>query len=139
MDDFALQIACYQLARHYFRTDCSDYGYECPASSDERREWPAPMNNWIDKLKLLHPMHRRCPENSLDRDAQGRVQNVVLVDSSSGLLDASAIAAARRFRYRPEVDENDEVFFLRVCDRISRNACQTPNACEITANIIGVF
>jgi TonB family protein len=138
MDDLALRTACYRLADHYFRTNCSDYGYECPHPGDELWEWPASMNNWIDKLKAQYPILRRCPEKSIyrddrlpwrrvspvpsadvlaqkitgwvelkvDIDAQGNVENVKLVDSSSSLLESSAIDAARRFKYVPKVDEN---------------------------------
>ncbi len=138
MDDVALRIACYKLANHYFRTNCSDYGYECPHPGDELQEWPASMNNWIDKLKSQYPILRRCPEKSiyrddklpvfrvspvpspdvlaqkitgwveleLDIDAEGRVEKVTLVDSTSNLLEESAIEAARRFKYRPKLDEN---------------------------------
>ena len=138
MDELALRIACYGLADHYFRTNCSDYGYECPHPGDELWVWPASMNNWIDKLKTQYPILRRCPEKSIYRDdrlpwlrgppvpsadvlaqkitgwvelkvdisAQGNVENVMLVDSSSNLLEASAVDAARRFKYAPKVDEN---------------------------------
>jgi len=138
MDDRALRSACYRLANHYFRTNCSDYGYECPDPGTELMEWPASMNNWIDKLKSQYPILRQCPEKSIyrddklptvrvlpipspevlaqkitgwveleaDIDAEGNVENVVLVDSTSNLLEVSAVDAARRFKYRPKLDEN---------------------------------
>jgi TonB family protein len=138
MDDDALGIACYRLADHYFRTNCSDYGYECPHPGTDLMEWPASMNNWIDKLKSQYPILRQCPEKSIYRDdrlpflrvlpvpspgvlaqkitgwvelevdinAEGKVEKVHLVDSSSNLLEASAIDAARRFKYLPKLDEN---------------------------------
>jgi TonB family protein len=138
MDDLALGIACYRLANHYFRTNCSDYGYECPHPGTDLMEWPASMNNWIDKLKSQYPILRQCPEKSIyrddklptvrvlpvpspevlaqkitgwvelevDIDAEGNVGKVILVNSSSNLLEASAVDAARRFKYRPKLDEN---------------------------------
>ncbi len=138
MDDVALGIACYGLANHYFRTNCSDYGYECPHPGTDLMEWPASMNRWIEKLKSQYPTLRQCPERSIyrddklpivgvlpvaspevlaqtltgwvelkvDIDAAGKVENVILVDSSSNLLEAPAIDAARRFKYRPKLDEN---------------------------------
>jgi TonB family protein len=138
MDDTALRIACYSLANHYFRTNCSDYGYECPHPGTDLIEWPASMNNWIDKLKAQYPILRQCPERSIyrdnklpvlrvspvpspevlaqrimgwvelevDLDSKGNVEKVVLVDSTSKLLEASAIEAARRFKYLPKLDEN---------------------------------
>jgi TonB family protein len=144
MDDVALGSACYRLADHYFRTNCPDYGYECPPAHNELREWPASMNDWIDKLKSQYPVLRQCPEKSIyrddklpvlrvwpipspdvlarkitgwvelevDIDAEGRVKKVTLINSSSNLLDASAIEAARRFRYQPTLDET----YLRVAE-----------------------
>ena len=138
MGDLALGIACYRLANHYFRTNCSDYGYECPHPGTDLMEWPASMNNWIDKLKSQYPILRLCPEKSIyrddklptvrvlpvpspevlaqkitgwvelevDIDAEGNVEKVILVNSSSNLLEASAVDAARRFKYRPKLDEN---------------------------------
>ena len=138
MDDVARGIACYSLANHYFRTNCSDYGYECPHPGTDLVEWPASMNNWIDKLKLQYPILRQCPEKSIyrddklptvrvlpipspevlaqeitgwveleeDIDAEGNVEKVILVDSTSNLLEASAVDAAGRFKYRPRLDEN---------------------------------
>ena len=138
MDDVARRIACYSLANHYFRTNCSDYGYECPHPGTDLMEWPASMNNWIDKLKSQYPILRQCPEKSIyrddkpptvrvlpipspevlaqkitgwvelevDIDAEGKVGKVILVDSTSNLLEASAVDAARRFKYRPKLDEN---------------------------------
>jgi TonB family protein len=138
MDDHALRSACYLLANHYFRTNCSDYGYECPHPGRELQEWPASMNTWIDKLKSQYPILRQCPEKSIyrddklpivrvspvpspevlaqkltgwvelkvDIDAEGKVEKVILVNSTSKLLEASSIEAARRFKYRPKVDEN---------------------------------
>lgn len=138
MDDRALGLACWRLANHYFRTNCSDYGYECPHPGTDLMEWPASMNNWIDKLKSQYPILRRCPEKSIyrddkpptvrvlpipspevlaqkitgwvelevDIDAEGNVGKVILVDSTSNLLEASAVDAARRFKYRPKLDEN---------------------------------
>lgn len=138
MDDRALGLACYRLANHYFRTNCSDYGYECPHPGTDLMEWPASMNNWIDKLKSQYPILCQCPEKSIyrddklptvrvlpipspevlaqkitgwvelevDIDAEGNVEKVILVDSTSNLLEASAVDAARRFKYRPKLDEN---------------------------------
>ena len=138
MDDDALGIACYRLANHYFRTNCSDYGYECPHPGTDLMEWPASMNSWIDKLKSQYPILSQCPEKSIvrddrlpfiavspipsaevldqkltgwvelevDIDAEGKVEKVVLVDSTSSLLEVSAIDAARRFEYLPKLDEN---------------------------------
>ena len=140
MDDRALGLACFRLANHYFKTNCSDYGYECPPPGRELQEWPASINNWIDKLKSQYPILRQCPEKSIyrddklpvlrvlpvpspdvlaqkitgwvelevDIDAEGNVEKVMLVDSSSNLLESSAIDAARRFKYLPKVDENYE-------------------------------
>ena len=140
MDDRALRSACYRLANHYFTTNCSDYGYECPDLGSDIWKWPASMSDWIDKLKSQYPILRQCPEKSIyrddklpvvrvlpvpspgvlaqkitgwvelevDIDAEGNVEKVMLVDSSSILLEASAIDAARRFKYRPKVDENYE-------------------------------
>jgi TonB family protein len=139
MDDVALGIACYRLANHYFRTNCSDYGYACPHPGTDLTEWPASMNNWIDKLKSQYEILRQCPEKSIyrddklpivrvlpvpspavlarkltgwvelevDIDAQGKVKKVHLVNSTSELLEASAIDAARGFKYLPKLDEND--------------------------------
>jgi TonB family protein len=45
-------------------------------------------------------------ELTVDIDAEGKVEEVILVDSSSNLLESSAIDAAWRFRYRPKRDEN---------------------------------
>ena len=138
MDGHALEIACYRLADYYFRTNCSDYGYECPRSGAERMGWPSSMNNWIDKLKSQYPILRQCPEKSIyrddklptvrvlpipspevlarkitgwvelsvDIDAEGNVEKVILVDSTSNLLEASAVDAARHFKYQPKLDEN---------------------------------
>ena len=138
MDDVARRAACFSLANHYFRTNCSDYGYECPHPGTDLMEWPASMNNWIDKLKSQYPILRQCPEKSIyrddklptvavlpipspevlaqkitgwvelevDIDAEGNVEKVILVDSTSNLLEASAVDAARRFKYRPKLDEN---------------------------------
>jgi len=138
MDDVARAIACGRLANHYFRTNCSDYGYECPHPGANPMEWPASMNNWIDKLKSQYPILRQCPEKTIyrddklpivrvspipspevlaqkitgwvelevDIDAEGNVEKVILVDASSNLLEASAVDAARRFKYRPKLDEN---------------------------------
>jgi hypothetical protein len=139
MDDVARRIACYRLANHYFRTNCSDYGYECPHPGADLMEWPASMNNWIDKLKSQYPILRQCPEKSIYRDdrlpivrvlpvpspevlarkitgwvelevdigAEGNVEKVILVDSSSNLLETSAVDAARYFKYRTRRDENN--------------------------------
>jgi TonB family protein len=138
MDERALGLACYLLANHYFRTNCSDYGYECPHPGTDLMEWPTSMNNWVDKLKSQYPILRQCPEKSIyrddklptvrvlpvpspevlaqkitgwvelevDIDAEGNVEKVILVNSSSNLLEASAVDAARRFKYRPKLDEN---------------------------------
>ncbi len=138
MDDVALGIACYSLADHYFRTNCSDYGYECPHPGSDLMEWPASMNTWIDKLKSQYPILRQCPEKSIyrddklpivrvspvpspevlaqeitgwvelkvDIDAEGKVEKVILVNSTSKLLEVSAVDAARRFKYLPKLDEN---------------------------------
>ena len=138
MDDVALGIACYRLANHYFRTNCSDYGYECPHPGTDLMEWPASMNNWIDKLKSQYPVLRQCPEKSIysddklpvlrvspvpspevlaqritgwvelevDVNAEGNVEKVIVVNSTSKLLEASAVEAARRFKYRPKLDDN---------------------------------
>jgi TonB family protein len=144
MDDAALGLACIRLASHYFRANCPDYGYECPPAHNELREWPASMNNWIDKLKSQYPVLRQCPEKSIyrddklpflrvlpvpspdvlaqkitgwvelevDIDVRGRVKKVTLINSSSNLLEASAIEAARQFRYQPTLDET----YLRVAE-----------------------
>ncbi len=138
MDHVALGIACYRLANHYFRTNCSDYGYECPHPGTDLLEWPASMSNWIVKLKSQYEILRQCPEKSIyrddklpiisvlpipskevlaqrvtgwvelevDIDAEGNVEKVFVVNSTSNLLDASAVDAARRFKYLPKLDEN---------------------------------
>jgi TonB family protein len=138
MDDRALGLACYRLANHYFTTNCSDYGYECPHPGDNPREWPASMNDWLDKLKSQYPILRQCAEKSIyrddnlptvrvlpipspevlarkltgwaelkvDIDAEGNVEKAIVVDSTSNLLEAAAVDAARHFKYQPRLDEN---------------------------------
>lgn len=140
MDESALRSACYSLARHYFRTKCSDYGYKCPPRHNELLQWPASMNEWISELKANYPILRQCPEKSLysderlpvvrvlpiptqeslaqgitgwvqlelDIDAQGTVENVSVIDSSSHLLEQAAINAARGFIYKPSRNEDYE-------------------------------
>lgn len=85
MDGPALQTACYKLANHYFRTNCSDYGYECPDTGDHGWESPPSMNNWIDKLKSQYPILRQCPEKSMHRDHKLPVLRVWPVPSSDVL------------------------------------------------------
>ncbi len=68
MDETAQQRACIALATRYFRTNCPDYGYECPPAHNELQKWPALINDWVDQLKENHPILQNCPDRFIDRD-----------------------------------------------------------------------
>lgn len=68
MDDLALRRACASLARRIFRTNCSDYGYECPDSGSDLFKWPAQINDWIPTLKANVSALRSCPEVYIRED-----------------------------------------------------------------------
>lgn len=81
MDYHARGLACYNLASYYFRTNCSDYEYECPPRHNKLRQWPASLNDWIDKLKSQYPILLQCPEKSIYRDNKLPVVRVWSVPS----------------------------------------------------------
>ena len=62
MDDLTLHGACSWLASRTFRTNCSDYGYECPSAGALIMEWPAQINDWIPELKANVPALASCPD-----------------------------------------------------------------------------
>lgn len=68
MDDLALHGACNALAWKTFRTECSDYGYECPHPGDDIMEWPADINEWVSELKVNVPALKTCPDAYIAKD-----------------------------------------------------------------------
>lgn len=68
MDDLPLRSACMNLASRTFRTNCADYGYECPHPGDDLMEWPAEINEWIPALKQNVPPLRSCPDSFISTD-----------------------------------------------------------------------
>ena len=68
MDDLPLRSACANLASRTFRTNCSDYGYECPHPGSDFMEWPAQMNDWIPELKANVPALESCPDAYIRTD-----------------------------------------------------------------------
>lgn len=138
MDDVIFHRACSWLASRTFRTDCSDYGYECPSAGALIMEWPAQINDWIPELKTNVPALESCPDAyirrdpklpimravpaipreiidgkitgwvvlALDVDEFGKVANAKVTSSTSSQLEAPAMEAARKFRYREELVGN---------------------------------
>ena len=45
-----------------FRTNCSDYGYECPHPGADLKEWPAEINDWIPELRANVSALESCPD-----------------------------------------------------------------------------
>ena len=68
MDDLPLYIACKSLASRTFRTNCSDYGYECPHPGSDIMEWPAQINDWIPELRANVPTLASCPDAYIRQD-----------------------------------------------------------------------
>ena len=62
MDDRPLRSACGSLASRTFRTNCADYGYECPHPGSDLMEWPADIYEWTSTLKANVPALRSCPD-----------------------------------------------------------------------------
>lgn len=141
MDDLILHRACFWVASRTFRTNCPDYGYECPSAGALTMEWPARINDWIPELKTNVPALESCPDAyiridpklpvvravpdiprdvidekitgwvafALDVDEFGKVANAQVTSSTSSLLEAPAMEAARKFRYREELVGNRHV------------------------------
>lgn len=68
MDDFIFHAACFRLADRTFRTNCTDYGYECPSPASDFLEWPAQMSDWIPELKANVVALESCPDAAIHRD-----------------------------------------------------------------------
>lgn len=68
MDDLILHRACSWLASRTFRTNCSDYGYECPSAGALLMEWPAQINDWIPELRANVPALASCPDAYIRQD-----------------------------------------------------------------------
>ena len=68
MDDLAILSACINLATRTFRTNCTDYGYECPGPGDDFMEWPAQINDWIPELRANVPVLESCPDAYIRTD-----------------------------------------------------------------------
>ena len=68
MDDLVLHRACFALASRTFRTNCSDYGYECPSPGALIMEWPAQINDWIPELRANVPALASCPDAYIRED-----------------------------------------------------------------------
>lgn len=68
MDDLPLRSACVNLAGRTFRTNCSDYGYECPHPGDDLMEWPAEIYEWVPVLKANVPALASCPDAFIRTD-----------------------------------------------------------------------
>ena len=67
MDDLILHRACSWLASRTFRTNCSDYGYECPGH-EMIMQWPAQINDWIPELRANVPALASCPDAYIRTD-----------------------------------------------------------------------
>ena len=68
MDDLTLRSACFWLASRTFRTNCSDYGYECPGPGSNPIKWPAQINDWIPELRTNVPALELCPDAYIRTD-----------------------------------------------------------------------
>ena len=77
MDDLPLRSACVNLASRTFRTNCSDYGYECPDPGSDFMEWPAQINGWIPELKTNVPALESCPDAYIRTDPKLPILRVV--------------------------------------------------------------
>ena len=76
MDDLILHSACSWLASRTFRTNCSDFGYECPTAGALIMEWPAQINDWIPELKANIPALASCPDTYIRKDPKLPVERV---------------------------------------------------------------
>jgi TonB family protein len=80
---------------------------QCPEKSIYRdNKLPVLRVSPVPSPEVLAQRITGWVELEVDLDPEGNVEKVVLVDSTTKLLEASAIEAARRFKYRPKLDEN---------------------------------